>query len=54
MFEFIIKPLTGKLSLTLLFPKDLLSELEISDEDVMKCTVENDKIIIRKLVKSNE
>lgn len=53
MRDFIIKPLTGKISLTLLFPKGLVSDLEISDEDLMKCTVEDGKLIIRKLVESN-
>lgn len=50
MKEIVVKPLKGKISLTLLFPKDFVSELEISDEDLMKCTVEDDFLTIKKLV----
>ena len=51
MKEIVIKPLKGKISLTLPFPTDFVSELNISDDDLMKCTVEDDILTIRKLVK---
>jgi hypothetical protein len=50
--EYIIRAVIGELSCTLVFPKEVASELEWQKDEDLKCIIRNSELVISKMIKT--
>jgi hypothetical protein len=50
MAEVIIKTIRGDLAVLFLVPVDIISELNIQDEESVKCSVDHGKLTIERVI----